>query len=66
MYHLCRKDIKWNFIVFFSQYNGSEIKNMEFDKCLEYRFFKFFETQNSELVTERCKYLINTLKEITK
>lgn len=66
IYHVCKKDINWVFIIFFGRYNGGEIKVMEPDKCLGYKFFEFSETQNSELVTESCKYLIKSLKERIK
>lgn len=66
IYHICKKDINWVFIIFLGRYNGGEIKVMELDKCLRYKFFEFSEAQNSELVTESCKYLINALKEKAK
>lgn len=66
IYHVCKKDINWVFIIFFGRYNGGEIKVMEPDKCLGYKFFEFSETQNSGLVTESCKYLIKSLKERIK
>ncbi len=62
IYHVCKKDINWIFIIFYGKYIDGQIKIMEPDKCMEYKFFAYEELLNSDLVTESCKYLIKSIR----
>ena len=66
IYHVCKKDINWVFIIFYGKYINGEIKIMEPDKCLGYKFFTYEEAQDSDIVTESCKYLIKSVKNLNK
>jgi len=57
-----QSNINWLFIIYFAKYIGGEIKIMEPEKCLDYRFFSYEEALASNLVTEECKYLIKSVK----
>ncbi len=62
--HFFKNNTNWIFIVYFVKYIDGEIKIMEPDKCQGYRFFKYDELMNSNLVTESCKYISKNIKEI--
>lgn len=62
IFHCKKKDINWIFIIYFVKYINGNIKIMEPDKCIDYRFFKYEEAINSNLVTSSCKYLIKSIK----
>lgn len=66
LYHVCKNDINWLFIIFYGKYIDGEIKIMEPDKCLGYKFFTYKESQDSDIVTESCKYLIKSIKDLNK
>lgn len=63
IYHVEKNDINWVFIIFYVKYIGGEIKIMEPDKCLGYKFFHYEEIMTSSLVSESCKYLKKCIKE---
>ena len=62
LYHVQKNDTNWLFIIFYGKYIDGEIKIMEPDKCLGYKFFTYKEAQDSDIVTESCKYLIKSIK----
>lgn len=64
IYHVQKKDINWVFIVFAGKYIEGEAEIMEPDKCIGYKFFSYDETQNSNLLSESCKFLIDKIKNI--
>lgn len=64
LYHVHKNDINWIFIIFYGKYIDGEIKIMEPDKCLGYKFFTYEESLNSNIVTESCKYLIKSIKNL--
>ena len=66
LYHVQKNDTNWLFIIFYGKYIDGEIKIMEPDKCLGYKFFTYKEAQDSDIVTESCKYLINSIKNLNK
>lgn len=66
LYHVQKNDTNWLFIIFYGKYIDGEIKIMEPDKCLGYKFFTYEEAQDSNIVTESCKYLIKSIKNLNK
>ncbi len=62
IYHCCKNNINWIFVVYFVKYIDGSIKVMEPDKCKGYQFFKYEEAINSDVVTDCCKYLIKSIK----
>lgn len=66
LYHVQKNDTNWLFIIFYGKYIDGEIKIMEPDKCLGYKFFTYEEAQDSDIVTESCKYLIKSIKNFKK
>ncbi len=66
LYHVQKSDTNWLFIIFYGKYIDGEIKIMEPDKCLGYKFFTYNETQDSNIITESCKYLIKSIKYLNK
>lgn len=64
IYHVYKKDINWVFIIFYGKYMDGKIKIMEPDKCLGYKFFTYEELLNSDIVTESCKYLIKSIRNL--
>ena len=62
IYHVPKHDINWVFIIFYVKYIGGEIKIMEPDKCIGYKFFDYEEVLESDLVSESCKYLTKSIK----
>lgn len=63
IYHCYKQDIHWIFVVYFARYMGGNIKVMEPEKCMGYKFFSYEDAMNSELIAENCKYLIKSIKE---
>lgn len=63
IYHCEKGNINWIFVVFYVKYIGGNIKIMEPDKCLGYKFFDYEEVLESNLVSESCKYLVKSIKE---
>lgn len=57
IYHLYKNNINWLFIVFDCVYQDGELKIMEPEKCLSYKFFDYEELVNSNLVTKSSKFL---------
>lgn len=62
IYHLYKNNINWLFIVFDCVYQDGELKIMEPEKCLSYKFFDYEELVNSNLVTKSSKFLNYELK----
>jgi len=62
IYHCCKNNINWIFVIYFVKFIGGNIKVMEPDKCMGYHFFRYDEAMESELVTDSCKYLIKSIK----
>ncbi len=63
IYHCQKNDINWIFVIYFVKYIDGNIKIMEPDKCVGYKFFKYDEAIKSDLVTDSCKYLIKQIRE---
>jgi len=61
IYHLCKGNTNWIFVIFKGIYEGGEIKIMEPEKCEGYKFFKYDEAITSDMVTPACKYLIEAV-----
>ena len=64
IYHCYKNNINWIFIIYFVKYIDGDIKIMEPDKCIGYKFFEYDDLINSEFVTESCKYLTKNIKKI--
>lgn len=62
IYHLYKNNINWLFIVFDCVYQDGELKIMEPEKCLSYKFFDYEELVSSNLVTKSSKFLNYKLK----
>ena len=61
IYHCFKNNTNWVFVIYFGKYIDGELKVMEPDKCLGYKFFTKEEALSSDVVTESCKFLINEL-----
>lgn len=66
IYHVCKNNINWIFVIFKGMYIDGNIKIMEPEKCKGYNFFTYEEAINSNLVSESCKYLIKCMQERDK
>ncbi len=62
IFHCHKNDINWIFVIYYVKYIEGTIKIMEPEKCKGYRFFKYEEAINSNMVTDSCKYLIKCIK----
>ncbi len=62
IYHVYKNNINWIFVIFNGKYLGGDIKIMEPEKCMGYKFFNYDEILNSSLVTESCKYLCKEIR----
>lgn len=63
IYHCHKNNINWIFVIYFVKYINGDIKIMEPDKCVGYKFFTYNDAITSCLVTESCKYLIKSIRE---
>lgn len=63
IYHCHKNNINWIFVIYFVKYINGDIKIMEPDKCMGYRFFSYIDALTSNEVTESCKCLIKNIKE---
>lgn len=61
--HFFKNNVNWIFVIYAAKYINGNIKIMEPDKCLGYKFFSYKEALNSDLVTESCKYLTKSIKD---
>lgn len=61
IYH--RHNNNWIFIIYLGKYIDGDLKIMEPEKCMGYKFFSYEEALSSNLVTNSCKFLIEELKE---
>lgn len=66
IYHCKKKTNNWVFVIFKGKYIDGNINIMEPEKCMGYKFFDYGEAINSELVSEHCRYLIKSVKNIDK
>ena len=66
IYHCYKNNINWIFVIYFVKYIEGKFKIMEPLKCTDYRFFEYDEAIKSELVTESCKYLIKSIKNVRR
>ena len=66
IYHCEKNNINWVFVIFKGKYIDGDIKIMEPEKCMGYKFFKYNEAINSELVSDSCRFLIKAIKEQKK
>ena len=63
IYHCYKNSTNWIFVIFKGQYIDGNIKIMEPEKCMGYKFFSYDEAINSDLVSESCKFLIKAINE---
>lgn len=63
IYHICKNNTNWLFVIFKGKYVGGRVNIMEPEKCLGYKFFTYEEAINSDLVSEGCKFLIKAINE---
>jgi len=66
IFHVYKNNINWLMIIFYGKYIDGEIKVMEPDKCLGYKFFTYEEALESDMVTNSCKFLIKNMKNVKK
>lgn len=66
IYHNYKNGINWIFVIYFIKHLGGDFQVMETDKCVGYKFFKYDDAINSNLVTESCKYLTKSIKDDIK
>lgn len=66
VWYVPKKDTNWLFIVFKGIYLNGDIKIMEPDKCMGYKFFTYEEAINSNMLSESCNFLVKTMKKIDK
>jgi 8-oxo-dGTP pyrophosphatase MutT (NUDIX family) len=62
IYHCFKNNINWLFIIFLGDYIDGDIKIMEPDKCIGYKFFKYADLIKSDLVTPSCKFLTKNIR----
>ena len=63
IYHICKNNTNWLFVIFKGKYIDGDINIMEPEKCMGYKFFSYEEAINSNLVSEGCKFLIKSINE---
>jgi len=63
IYQCDKHDTNWIFVVFEGKYIDGNIKIMEPEKCMGYKFFSYEEAISSDLVSDSCKFLIKSIKE---
>lgn len=63
IYTVYKNNTNWIFIIYLGKYIGGELKIMEPEKCLGYKFFSKEEALNSDQVTDSSKYLIKELED---
>lgn len=61
--HIPKNDTNWVFVIFQGEYINGEIKIMEPEKCMGYKFFTYDEAINSNIVSEDCKFVIKSINE---
>ena len=63
IYHCEKSNINWVFVIFKGDYIGGDIKIMEPEKCLGYKFFKYDEAIKNELISDSCRFLTKAIEE---
>lgn len=63
IYHICKNNTNWVFVIYKGKYIGGKVNIMEPEKCMGYKFFTYEEAINSDLVSEGCKFLIKAINE---
>ncbi len=63
IYHICKNNTNWLFVIFNGKYIDGDINIMEPEKCMGYKFFSYEEAINSNLVSEGCKFLIKSIND---
>lgn len=61
IYHCCKNNTNWIFVIFKGKYIDGDINIMEPEKCMGYKFFTYEEAINSNLVSESCRFLIKAI-----
>lgn len=59
--HIPKKDVYWVMVIYFGLYKGGDIKVMEPEKCLGYKWFSLEQALSSPKVTNSCKFLIQNI-----
>ncbi|MBR1376646.1 MAG: NUDIX hydrolase [Bacilli bacterium] len=62
VWYVPKKDTNWLFVVFKGTYLSGNIKIMEPDKCMGYKFFTYEEAIQSNMLSESCSFLVKTMK----
>ena len=66
VWYVPKKDTNWLFIVFKGTYLDGNIKIMEPDKCMGYKFFTYDEAIKSNMLSESCNFLVKIMQKIGK
>ena len=66
VWYVPKKDTNWLFIVFKGTYLDGNIKIMEPDKCMGYKFFTYNEAIKSNMLSESCNFLVKIMQKIGK
>lgn len=66
VWYVPKKDTNWLFIVFKGTYLDGNIKIMEPDKCMGYKFFTYDEAVESNMLSESCNFLVKIMQKIGK
>ena len=66
IYHCCKNNTNWIFVIFKGKYIDGDINIMEPEKCMGYKFFTYEEAVNSNLVSKSCRFLINAINKYEK
>ena len=61
IFHIPKKDVYWVMVIYFGLYKGGDIKVMEPEKCLGYKWFSLEQALSSPKVTNSCKFLIQNI-----
>ena len=61
IFHIPKKDVYWVMVIYFGLYKGGDIKVMEPEKCLGYKWFSLEQALFSPKVTNSCKFLIQNI-----
>ena len=61
IFHIPKKDVYWVMVIYFGLYKGGDIKVIEPEKCLGYKWFSLEQALSSPKVTNSCKFLIQNI-----
>lgn len=64
VWYVPKEDTNWLFIIFKGIYLSGDIKIMEPDKCMGYKFFTYDEAIKSNMLSESCNFLVKIMEKI--